>query len=88
MQQVQPEQANRSLEDVDSGAASPPSPTSRKIPMSRPELAGLEAFEKWRKPTFIDFPTIVGRIAWNNYWSLWQRINDDLKACQNVGDRS
>ena len=49
-------------------------------------FARLEDYEKWRLPTTIDFEAILGRDAWNGYWTLWENINDEMRKCQEVAD--
>jgi hypothetical protein len=45
-------------------------------------VARLEAYERWRAPTKIDFAAIIGREDWEAYWRLWTDVNDELRKCQ------
>src|SRR5260221_7477397 len=46
------------------------SPTGRRIDGTTERIARLEAFERWRSPTKIDFVSIVGQDEWEQYWSF------------------
>ena len=67
------------------------STTARHSPTARGKLdvalrlARLEAYERWRPPTRIDdFQGILGEEEWAAYWRAWEKINADLRECQNV----
>lgn len=62
------------------------SPAARGIPGTQDRVARLEAYERWRPPTRIDFETILGREAWEHYWSLHSAVIAELKECQQVAD--
>lgn len=62
------------------------SPTGRKLLHIPDRIARLEAYEKWRPPTKVDFEAILGREDWDKYWALWASINTSLQQCQEVAD--
>jgi hypothetical protein len=62
------------------------SPTGRGLTDVVKRISHLEAYERWRAPTIIDFETIVSSEAWAHYWSLCERVNDDLRDCQEVAN--
>jgi len=62
------------------------SPSARGILDIADRIARLDAYEKWRPPTIVDFETILGRDAWKKYWSLWERVNAELRKCQEVAN--
>ncbi len=62
------------------------SPTGRQIANVADRVARLEAFEKWRVPTKIDFESILGKEAWESYWALCEKVNNDLRQHQQVAD--
>jgi hypothetical protein len=62
------------------------SPTKRAIPDLAGRIARLEAYEKWREPTKIDFESFLGAEAWSSYWSLWTNLNDQMSRCQAIAD--
>jgi hypothetical protein len=62
------------------------SPTARGIPGTEERVARLEAYERWRPPTRIDFEAMVGREDWDHYWSLYTDVIAELKECQQVAD--
>jgi hypothetical protein len=61
------------------------SPTGRKLATVE-RIGRLEAYEKWRVPTKIDFESILGNEAWEKYWALCEKVNDDLRQHQQVAD--
>lgn len=65
----------------------PRSPTARgKLDVAE-RVVKLEAYERWRRPIKIDdFEAIVGSDDWTAYWKSWEKINDDLRECQQVAD--
>jgi hypothetical protein len=62
------------------------SPTTRGIAGVTKRVARLEAYERWRKPTHIDFEAVLGAKKWQAYWELWERVNKELRRCQEVAD--
>ncbi len=48
------------------------SPKSRGVPSLQDKIARLEAFEKWRRPTIVDFVAVVTP-------ELWQKHRDNHK---------
>jgi hypothetical protein len=62
------------------------SPTGRGIAGTSDRIARLEAFEKWRSPTKIDFLSIIGQQEWDAYWALCDQVIDELRRCQEVAD--
>ena len=65
----------------------PRSPTGRQIADVTERIARLEAYERWRAPTKIDFEAALGQEAWEHYWSLCDAVNDELREAQNVADQ-
>jgi HNH endonuclease len=62
------------------------SPTKRKLEATADRIQKLEAYERWRQPTRIDFEAILGTDEWEAYWKLWQSVNAELRRCQDVAD--
>jgi len=62
------------------------SPSGRGVADVAMRVSRLDAYEKWRPPTRIDFESILGREAWQRYWSLWEEVNVELRRCQEVAD--
>jgi hypothetical protein len=62
------------------------SPTGRGLLDIAGRVLRLEAYEGWRVPTRVEFETIVAPDAWNHYWSLCERVIDDMRSCQEVAD--
>jgi len=60
----------------------PQSPTTRGIQNVQARIALLEAFERWRKPTLVDFEAIVGREAYEAYWLELDRIIGEMELSQ------
>jgi hypothetical protein len=62
------------------------SPTGRGLTTMPELIARLEAYERWKSPTKLDFENILGKETWEKYWSMWNAINDELRLCQNFAD--
>jgi hypothetical protein len=62
------------------------SPTGRGVSNIADRVARLEAYERWRTPTRVDFESIIARDAWEHYWSLCERVIEDMRRCQEVAD--
>ncbi len=62
------------------------SPTGRQLADVAERVARLARFEQWRAPMQVNFAAIVGQDAWDHYWSLCERVIDELKQCQAVAD--
>jgi hypothetical protein len=60
------------------------SPTGRKIHDVEQRIARLEAYERWRPPTFIKFEAILGKEKWIHYWSLCDAVNSERREAQNL----
>jgi hypothetical protein len=63
------------------------SPTTRGLPNIAERIANLERYEQWRSPTRIDFESILGKDEWEHYWSLCEKVIDELRQCQDVADK-
>ena len=42
----------------------------------------LDAFERWRLPTRVDFAAIVGREAYEMYWQELDRVIGEMERSQ------
>jgi hypothetical protein len=62
------------------------SPTGRGIEGVSARIARLEAYERWRSPTRVDFEKILGADGWARYWSMWEAVIGQLRQCQEVAD--
>jgi hypothetical protein len=62
------------------------SPTGRKIADVSERIARIARYEQWRAPTKVDFSALVGQEAWDHYWSLCEKVIDELRQCQEVAD--
>jgi hypothetical protein len=62
------------------------SPTGRKLQDVAERIARVEAYERWRPPTRIDFEALVGKETWEHLWSLSTAINLQLREAQAVAD--
>src|ERR1043165_4368127 len=66
--------------------AAPQCPKSRDIAELLDRVARLEAYEKWRAPTFVDFETIIGKKAYGEYWAELDRVILELEHSQVMAD--
>jgi hypothetical protein len=62
------------------------SPTGRGVKDVAERVARLEAYERWREPTSVDFQTLVGVDEWERYWSLVEAVIAEMRDCQTVAD--
>lgn len=62
------------------------SPTGRGIADVANRCAKLEAYEQWRRPTKVDFETILPAEEWDRYWGLCDEVIAELRRCQEVAD--
>jgi len=62
------------------------SPTGRSLAGIEERLARLEKFEQWKAPTKVDFGSIVGSAEWEQYWSLCEGVNEEMRLAQEVAD--
>lgn len=67
-------------------SAAPRSPTGRGISGTDRRVVLLDAYEKWRSPTVVDFSSIVGEKDWEKYWVLCEELIEELHKCQVVAD--
>lgn len=62
------------------------SPTGRNIPGGAERVARLDAYERWRTPTRIDFVAMLGTDEWERYWALCEDVIGQMRRCQAVAD--
>jgi hypothetical protein len=62
------------------------SPTTRLIADLADRILRLEAYERWRSPTRVDFEAIIGREDWERYWGMWEAVNAEMRQCQQLAD--
>jgi hypothetical protein len=60
------------------------SPKTRNVPDLAARIARLEACEKWRKPTRIDFAAVVGPEMWDRHRKNWRDVLALLKTSQEL----
>lgn len=63
------------------------SPARRGIPSTEERIERLEAYERWRSPTKIDFEAVVPSQDLELYWSMWSEIVSEMRRCQDFGDQ-
>jgi hypothetical protein len=62
------------------------SPTGRGLAGVPERVERLDAYEKWRLPTRIDFESVLGKDRWEQYWALCEKVIKELRDCQTVAD--
>jgi len=60
------------------------SPKTRDVPNLQERIARLQAYEVWRKPTKIDFASVVGPEMWQRHRQNWRDVLDLLKKSQEL----
>jgi hypothetical protein len=58
------------------------SPATREIPLLEQRIERLIKFEKWRKPTRIDFEAVVGPDFWQAHWNNLTRFFELMKEAE------
>jgi len=64
----------------------PQCPQSRNVAELLDRVSRLEAYEKWRAPTFVDFEAIVGSETYAEYWDELNRVITELEHSQAMAD--
>lgn len=77
---------NKNWRDWMSGKAGQ-SPATRGVQDVPARIARLEAFEKWRQPTKVDFEAIIGPEAYKTYWAELDRIVGEMEVSQELADK-
>lgn len=67
-------------------SSTPHSPTGRKISNVKELVSRLEAYERWKTPTKLNLEALLGEETWMKYWSMWERVNAELRECQEFAD--
>lgn len=62
------------------------SPTTRGINDVQLRLARLEAYERWRQPTLVNFEAIVGQKVYAEYWQELDRIIGEMERSQAIAN--
>jgi len=62
------------------------SPTGRGVSQIADRISRLEGYERWRAPTRVDFESVIAVDAWQHYWSLCERVIQDMRRCQEFAD--
>jgi hypothetical protein len=62
------------------------SPTGRGVADVAQRIARLDAYEKWRTPTKIDFDAIINVEQWKKYWQMREEVIAELRKSQEVAD--
>ncbi len=60
------------------------SPKTRNVPDLSARMARLEMYENWRKPTMIDFASLVGPEMWERHRKNWRDVLAMLKTSQEL----
>ena len=64
----------------------PQSPKSRRVAGLDDRVARLEAYERWREPTSVNFEMIFGRETYEEYWRELDRVIAELERSQGMAD--
>ena len=60
------------------------SPRTRGIPDLEGRITRLERFERWREPTKLDIPSLVGPELWSRYRANWAQLLEYMRASQQL----
>lgn len=68
-------------------SSAPLSPKARGVLDLEFRMSRLNAYEKWRQPRRIDFPSVVGKELWAEYWSDWEKLRAQMKDSQTLAEK-
>lgn len=57
-------------------------PNTRQISDLENRIQKIKLYEKWAKPSRIDFESIVGSEIWAEHWKNWEEIQDLMRKAQ------
>ena len=60
------------------------SPKTRNSNHLELRMTRLEEYELWRKPTQLDFESIIGKEKWEQHWENWDTVISTMKHAQNL----
>ncbi len=60
------------------------SPKSRGIKDLELRIERLTAYEKWQKPTIVDFEAVVGKTKWEQHWENWATVQKTMRQAQEL----
>ena len=63
------------------------SPKSKGVSDLNERIARIEAYERWRTPTNVDFQEIVGKDIWEQHWENWKVVQDAMRESQKLAER-
>jgi hypothetical protein len=63
------------------------SPTTRGVHDVQMRIGCLEAFERWRQPTKVDFEAIVGHESYEAYWQELDRVIGEMERSQSLANK-
>jgi len=58
------------------------SPASRQVQDIEERIERIRCYERWAKPTKLNFEEIVGADTWSQHWDNWGKIQDLMKEAQ------
>ena len=58
------------------------SPATRGIPDLDARIEKIRAYDRWGKPSKVDFENIVGPEIWAQHWENWSKIQSLMKEAQ------
>ena len=64
----------------------PQCPRRRNVGELESRISRLDAYERWRVPTFVDFKKLLGSQVYANYWGELDRIIGELEQSQKIAD--
>lgn len=60
------------------------SPKTRNVPDIEARAAALERYERWTRPTRVDFAALVGDGLWAEHWANHRALLNQMKAAEVV----
>lgn len=58
------------------------SPKTRGVTDLEDKVARLEKYERWSRPTKLDFEELVGSEIWDRYWNTWESLTGSMAEAQ------
>jgi hypothetical protein len=63
------------------------SPTTRGVANLTRRIESIEAFERWRDPTLLDFEQVVDADLWTRHWDMCSQLHELMRESQATAEQ-
>jgi hypothetical protein len=68
------------------GTSGKHTPARRGVADLHLRIERLDAYERWKSPTRIDFDSVAPPQEWKAYWEMRAQINEEMKRCHEMAE--